>query len=323
MSIDIFACIRDELDILEESLLDAVKTPLPLITDVGTHMVESGGKRLRPALCLLAAHCSDKYDQKHVMPLAVAVEIVHMASLMHDDVIDEADLRRGVETVNSKWGNRIAILSGDYMFAQAFQTVSDEHYEEKVALRMAQLICGLSSGEILQDAAMFSTDISIDEYYLRIEKKTAEFLAVCCELGSMVSGADTDTVKALHDYGYSLGMAFQITDDLLDLTGAATVIGKPAGNDIRQGVITLPVIRALKTSPDAAELLKIVTDENMSDEMLQRALEIVRASDGEIYSQQQVERFLKDAENAIKDVVPDDLYGEFIKVARFIAKRDY
>lgn len=323
MSNDIFSYIREELDALEASLLKAVKTPLPLITDVGTHIVLSGGKRLRPALCILSAQCGEKYNFSHVMPLAVAVEMVHMASLIHDDVLDAADTRRGRETVNYRWGNKIAILSGDHMFAQAFQTVSDEHYDEAVALRMAQLICGLSSGEIIQDAGVFDDDIDADDYYQRIEKKTAEFLAVCCELGAMISGADQQLVKALHDYGYSLGMAFQITDDLLDITGATSVIGKPAGNDIRQGVITLPVIRALASSPDAEELRKIITDPLMDDVMLERALEIVKESDGVDFSRQQADHFLGDAKKALQGIIDDKLLSEFVKIADFIAERKY
>ena len=323
LSNDIFISVREELDQLEDRLLEAVKTPLPLITDVGTHLAGSGGKRLRPALCFLAAHCSDKYKCSHIMPLAVAVEMVHMASLIHDDVIDEADLRRGRPTVNSVWGNRVAILSGDYMFAQAFQVVYDEHYGEAVALKMAQLIGALTSGEIIQDAAAFSGSCTEQEYYERIEKKTAGFLGICCELGAMASGTDKAVSDALYKYGRNLGMAFQITDDVLDVTGTRRVIGKPAGNDIRQGVLTLPVIRAMEVSSDRDELKRIVTDEAMTEEMVARALDIVRASDGIEASRQKAEAYLKAAMAAIKGIVPETMLSGFRRVVDFVGSRDY
>ena len=323
MSNDLFAYIREDLNILEESLRAAMDTSLPLIADVGMHMVNSGGKRLRPALCLLSARAGQSFNREHVMPLAVAIEMVHMASLMHDDVIDEADTRRGAPAVNSQWGNQIAILAGDHMFAQAFQVVYEEHYGEEVALRMAKLISGLSSGEIIQDASVFKGNCGVADYLNRIELKTADFLAVSCELGAMVSGVDEATVKALRTYGHDLGMAFQITDDLLDVVEKTETIGKPAGNDIRQGIVTLPVIRAIETSTDGNELEAIVTNPDMTDSLLKRALEIVRTSDGEAFCRQMAADYIANAKASVKGSVPDTLYSELVKIADFIGQRSF
>lgn len=321
LSNDIFGFLGEELSLFEDALYEAVKTPLPLITDIGTKLVSAGGKRMRPALCLLSAKTASKYDLEHVMPLAVAFEIIHMASLVHDDVLDEADMRRGVATVNATLGNKIAVLSGDYMFAQAFNVVSEKNYGEKAAKKIAAVIGGLTSGEIIQDASVFVCGDE-DDYYERIDKKTAAFFAVCCELGAYVCGGEEKLTEALYKYGHALGMAFQITDDLLDIEGSSSVIGKPAGNDLKQGIITLPVIKALETSDKRDALSRIVTDSEMSEEMLAEALEIVRASDGIEYSQRKAQEYLTEARDAIKGIVPEPLFGNFVRVLDFIGKRD-
>lgn len=319
----IFDVIKEDLACLEKALLQAVASPIPLIAEIGTHLVQSGGKRLRPALYFLAARSGPRFDRDHAMPLAVAIEVIHMASLVHDDVIDEADTRRGSATANSQWGNQMAILSGDYLFAHAFSLVAGNHYDEGIALRLAELVCGLSSGEIIQDASAYQAARSMPDYYRRIEKKTADFLALCCEMGAIISQADEAVSKALYTYGHSIGMAFQITDDLLDILADAERIGKPAGNDIRQGIVTLPVIRALDTSPYSAELMAIVTDPEMTDAMVSRALEIVRSSDGIAFAQAQADEYLRLAKQALPKGLPPEAEKAFLQAADFIGKREF
>ena len=320
----LFCSIKKDLEVLETLLLEAVKSDISLVTEIGTHLVNSGGKRLRPALLLTAAHAGRGFSREHIMPLAAAVEMIHMASLVHDDVIDNSDTRRGTPTANAKWGNQVAILSGDYFFAQAFSLVANEHYGEDVSIRLAKLVSELSVGEIQQDALMFTAEHSIPEYYQRIEKKTANFLAICCELGGMVSGADEAVCKSLYDYGHCIGMAFQITDDLLDITGDSKKLGKPAaGNDIRQGVVTLPVIRALETSPQHDELAAIITNRGMTDADVNRALEIVRATDGVDFAKQKADEFLDTAKKALHADIPQDVRDTFIAAADYIGKRDF
>ena len=251
---DIFHWIEPELALLEKTLGETLVSTAPLISEVGAHLVRSGGKRLRPALYLLAAKSCGGFDENKATPLAAAIELIHMASLVHDDVIDQAQTRRGTVTANAKWGNQVAVLTGDHMFAQAFALVSNKGYSEDVGERLAALVQGLCAGEILQDSALYTADHNLEEYERRIAMKTADFLAICCELGGMVGGAPTEVCEGLKAYGKAIGMAFQITDDLLDVMGDEERIGKPAGNDIRQGVVTLPVICALETSPDRDEL---------------------------------------------------------------------
>lgn len=318
-----FDVIKQDLEALEGAMIASVESSVDLITKMGTHLVESGGKRLRPALYFLALHSGKKADVGQAMPLAVALEMIHMASLVHDDVIDSAGVRRGAPTANARWGNQAAILGGDYLFARAFSLVAENDYDKRVTRRLATLICDLSAGEIIQNKEIYKASRDEAEYYERIAKKTANFLAVCCELGGIVAGLPEDEVTALYQYGKSLGMAFQITDDLLDLTAESDVIGKPAGNDILQGIVTLPVIRALEVSPKAAALEEIVTCPSMSAEMLAEALEIVKDTDGLAYAQTKVDEYLNHACNILPENMPEEIRDAYLLATDYVRSRKY
>lgn len=319
----IFDVIKEDLTELETALLKATQSDVGLITEIGTHLVQAGGKRLRPALYFLAARSGENYDRARSMPLGVALEMVHMASLVHDDVIDHADTRRGKVTANAKWGNQLAVLSGDYLFAKSFYLVIQNDYSKLVNSQLASLICDLSVGEIIQNKETFKACIDEEEYYERIARKTANFLAVACQLGADVAGLPEEDVDALYDFGYCIGMAFQLTDDVLDLVSDTEKLGKPAGNDILQGIITLPAIRALINSPHRDELLGIVTNKNMTPEELARAIEIVKASDGIQYTREKVSYYLDTARNVLPKSLPADVREAYLMAVNFIAARDF
>lgn len=323
MSNKIFDVIKSDLTGLEIALQEAVESPVDVITEIGSHLIKSGGKRLRPAMFFLAARCGKDYDHKRVMPLGAALEIIHMASLVHDDVLDSATTRRGQITANAKWGNQLAVLAGDYLFAKAFTMVAERNYGSLVELQLARLLTDLSAGELIQNKEIFKASCDTEEYYRRIAMKTANFLAISCQLGAHVGGLPENEVQALYDYGYSVGMAFQLTDDLLDITGDAATIGKPAGNDILQGIITLPAIRALETSPDREELLSIVTDRHMAQDRLERALEIVKVSDGVEFTKAKVEEYLARAKAVLPDTMPADIRDTYHLAADFISGRKF
>lgn len=318
-----FDLIKDDLSQLELSLQQAVAAPEKIITEIGSHLVASGGKRLRPAIYFLAARCGQDFDLQKAMPLGVALEMMHMASLVHDDVIDSADTRRGSATANAKWGNQISILAGDYLFAKAFALVAENNYSKRADRQLARLICDLSAGELIQNREIYNASCDVEEYYERIAKKTANFIAIACELGGDVAGLSEGYIQALYDFGYNVGMAFQLTDDLLDLTSDAVTLGKPAGNDIRQGIVTLPAIRALEVSPDKEELHGIVTDPNMTDAMVERALEIVRASDGIEFTKNKVEKFLQAAVDALPQEMPEEIRNSYRMVVAFVGGRKF
>lgn len=318
-----FDLIKDDLAQLEVALQEAVSAPEKIITEIGAHLVASGGKRLRPAIYFLAARCGDNFDLKKAMPLGVALEMMHMASLVHDDVIDSADTRRGSVTANAKWGNQISILAGDYLFAKAFALVAENSYSKRVDVQLAHLICDLSAGELIQNKEIYKASCDVEEYFQRIAKKTANFIAIACQLGGDVARLPESYIQALYDFGYNVGMAFQLTDDLLDLTSDTATLGKPAGNDIRQGIVTLPAIRALEISPDREELHAIVTNPNMTDEMVARALEIVRASDGLEFTKAKTEEFLQAAVDVLPEEMPENIKEAYKMVVAFVGGRKF
>ena len=323
MSNSMFDVIQDDLNLLNEGLLKAIASPVELVNEVGTHLVTAGGKRIRPALCLLAAHGGKDFSLSRVLPLAEALELIHTASLVHDDVIDAADTRRGEPTANAKWDNQIAILGGDYIFARAFSLIAAGGYGDYVSKRLAELVENLSIGEIIQDHTVYQAVRDLDNYYERIQKKTADFLEICCELGGIVGGLSEADTKKLAEYGHCIGMAFQITDDVLDIMQTSEQIGKPAGNDIRQGIVTLPVIHALNVSADADELASIVTNPEMTSEMVERALTIVRETDGVEVAKAKADAYLEQARQAIPEDLSADIREAFVQVADFIGDRDF
>ena len=325
MKNDIFDVIQADLEAFEPALAASVVSETPLITDVGEHLVSSGGKRLRPALFLLAARGGTAFDRARAMPIAVALELIHTASLVHDDVIDEADTRRGAETMNAKWGNQVAILSGDYLFARAFKLVAEEGYDSSVYVKLAQLVCTLSEGEILQDHTVYQVPASEHAYYERIRKKTADFLEICCELGGAIGGMSAEDTQGMALYGHAIGMAFQITDDLLDYRQTSEHIGKPAGRDLAQGFVTLPVIRALEVldAERRTELTSLITNPKMTDDEVARALEIVRMTDGLDYAQEQADAYLARAEAALPESLDERIRETCLMAADFIGRREF
>lgn len=318
-----YTIIKNELQAVEICLQKIADTPLPLLSNIGSCLIGAGGKRLRPALFLLSARLSNRESYDDLVPLAASLELTHVASLIHDDVIDNSGLRRGRETANAKYGNHVAVLAGDYLFASVFGLIGEKEYPRVLGLKLAELVKLLTIGEIQQDSALYKLPDGTHEYYRQIERKTAEFMAVCCETGALVEGLDSEIADRMHEFGYNLGMAFQITDDLLDITGDEKTIGKPAGSDIKQGVITLPVIWALKNSTKKERLAAIVSNKMMTETELSEALTIVRDSDGIPYSKQKVQEYIRRAKSAIPDESKPELKKSFESLADYILKRTF
>ncbi|WP_330997937.1 polyprenyl synthetase family protein [Pectinatus sottacetonis] len=314
--------IKKDLQALESGLHREVHSDVALITDIGEHLVKSGGKRLRPSLYFLAAHSQQKYNLNYTLPLAITIELIHMASLVHDDVLDNASTRRGSATANAKWGNNISILSGDFLFARAFAIVADKNYDKRILLRLAKIICGLSEGEIHQNEKHYQLRTE-QEYYDAISKKTADFIAASCEIGGITAGLSKADTDSLYTYGLYLGMAFQITDDILDLTSNEQKIGKPAGNDILQGIITLPVIKAIEASPQKDELITIITNKNVDSLMVKDAIKIIKNSNGLDYAREKVYDYLDKSKRVLPDTLPPIIKKSFYQVADFVRKRDF
>jgi heptaprenyl diphosphate synthase len=246
--------LADDLVRVESALRASVRTGDPFLTDVASHLIGAGGKRIRPALALCAGYAAGQEPvSDDVVTGAVAVELVHLGSLYHDDVIDEASTRRGVESVNHRWSNIVAILAGDFLLARASSLAASLGVE--VAGILASTIGELCQGQVLELQRLY--DVNRDEaaYFGSIAGKTASLMATACRIGAIVGGLDRPAVESLTEYGKHVGMIFQIVDDILDLTATDEELGKPSGLDLAEGIYTLPVIYALRSSPELKALL--------------------------------------------------------------------
>jgi heptaprenyl diphosphate synthase len=248
--------LAGDLARVEDSLHEAVTTPDRFLADVASHLIGAGGKRIRPTLTLCAAYAA-RGDEGPVAAAAVtgavAIELVHQGSLYHDDVIDEAETRRGVPSVNARWSNIVAILAGDFLLARASALAA--RLGGDVAEILASTIAELCRGQVLELQHLFDVERSEENYLSAIEGKTAALFATACRIGGMVSEVDEATLDALTRYGRNLGLCFQVVDDCLDLTATDEALGKPAGQDLVEGIYTLPVIYALAETPSLAPLL--------------------------------------------------------------------
>jgi heptaprenyl diphosphate synthase len=251
--LDIYARMKKDIAFIERELEDSIHTDHAMLRETSLHLLKAGGKRIRPVFVLLAAQFG-RYDLERVKHIAVPLELIHMATLVHDDVIDDAHTRRGQLTVKSKWDNRIAMYTGDYIFAKAL-TVVTQLPNPQIHQILSEAIVDVCIGEMEQIRYFFRTDQSIRTYLLRIKRKTALLIAISCQLGAVAADAPEAYSRALYRFGYFAGMAFQIRDDILDLTGTEKQLGKPPGSDIKQGNITLPVLLALRDPELRAPLL--------------------------------------------------------------------
>jgi heptaprenyl diphosphate synthase component 2 len=239
----------------------------------------AGGKRIRPALVLLSAK-GGRYELERLTPAAVAVELTHAATLVHDDVIDRAPIRRGRPTVAASLGDEPAIVVGDFYFAKAYEHAASTASTEVVAI-LARAVMNICAGEVRQQAIRYRYHTDVDEYMRRIEAKTATLLAACCDIGALMGGLDDAKRGALRSYGRVLGLAFQIADDVLDYEGSEDEIGKPIGHDIADGFATLPLMLAMDEPQIAGKLKSLLGDRQvLSAAQAQQVVDIVRASNG-------------------------------------------
>lgn len=311
--------LEEELSLLDEELKKAVFTRIKLVKNPLIEMISSGGKRLRPALVLACARFG-RYDAKKVMPLATAVELIHTATLVHDDIIDDSPLRRGVPSIQSRLGKDVAVFTGDFIFCRVFELLTSLN-DFNILHRTSKVMYKICEGEIKQREDLFDTNITFRNYLRRIQRKTALLFGLSCELGAMVAEAPVKTVRALYNYGIKIGTAFQLTDDLLDITGNEKRLGKPAGVDVREGVITLPAIFALQTSPEKEELRYILQKKSHTSGEIEKALDIVRNSGGVEYTRNLAERYIKKAIDLIKTLPDIPMKKVLIDVSEYINYR--
>ena len=297
---------------IEAVVLDSVRSSDPYLTEIASHLIVAGGKRLRPVVAIAAAQVCGRPASLHVVRGGVACELVHLGSLYHDDVIDESDTRRGVETVNAKWGNLQAILAGDFLLARASEIAATLGTE--VAGLLAHTIGRLCEGEIEQLRHTYDVDRQEDSYFVSIGGKTASLFGTAARIGGIVAGLDRTTIEALTDWGVAYGMVFQIVDDILDITDTTEALGKPAGHDMVEGVYTLPVLRTLALDRSAGDELASLLGQPLEMAERDKALAIVRANEGVESAAATARQYVMAAESACSDL-PDGPATDALRAA--------
>ncbi len=293
------------MDNLEIALKDSVRHDDSFLDEVALHLIEAGGKRLRPALTLVSSLLgsaeNDASATKDVITGAVSVELVHLASLYHDDVMDEALTRRTVESVNARWGNLVAIVAGDYLLARSAEIAASLGSE--VAQLLAAALGKLCAGQVAEVNSTFKPDRSIEAYENAISGKTASLMATACHIGSLVGQVDREFIPKITEYGHDLGMAFQIRDDILDIASNFEDLGKIPGQDLAEGIYTLPTILTLK-DPKFKEDLKILLGKPLDEGSQKLAKDIVLES-GSVEQSFEIAKLYIDKSVAALSVVPD------------------
>jgi heptaprenyl diphosphate synthase len=268
--------LEENLNRVEAALRGSVSSEDAFLAEVAAHLVQAGGKRLRPALAVAAASVVVTEVTDDVIQGGVSVELVHLGSLYHDDVMDEATIRRGVESVNARWGNLVAIVAGDFLLARASELAAALGTE--VAQLLAATIGRLCEGQVTELRTAYDVHRGEEAYLTSIAGKTAALMASSARIGALTAGADRATVDALTAFGQAFGMVFQMVDDVLDVIGTEESLGKPAGHDLVEGVYTLPTIRAL-TVPKAGDDLRAILGRPLAEPERDKARSIIRGTD--------------------------------------------
>ncbi|GAX89726.1 polyprenyl synthetase family protein [Effusibacillus lacus] len=317
---DIYLHLKPDLEYVETWLDKEVRSKQKDLENAAIHLLKAGGKRIRPVFVLLSGQFG-QYDREKLARVAVALELIHMATLVHDDVIDDSKTRRGIPTVRSEWGNRMAMYTGDFIFARALSMLSELPYVQIHQL-LSKSIVRMCEGEIEQIRDFYSLEQNFRRYLRRIERKTAILMEVSCKLGAIVTDASQSVVRTLGRYGHFLGMAFQIVDDILDFTSTQDKLGKPAGADLLQGNITLPVLYALHCTQSGQALRETVRP-NMSRTEADQAIRLVKESGGIEYAKKVAGLYLDKCLNELAKLPAGQHRDSLEQIAKFTASREY
>ncbi|WP_071461238.1 heptaprenyl diphosphate synthase component II [Bacillus massilinigeriensis] len=315
----VYSYLNADIKKIEGELEETILAESPLLREASLHLLHAGGKRIRPVFVLLGAKFGN-YSIEEVKNVATALELIHMASLVHDDVIDDADLRRGQPTIKAKWDNRIAMYTGDYIFSRSLELMTN--IKDPLAHKiLSDTIVELCIGEIDQLKDKYNFEQNLRKYLLRIKRKTALLIAASCQLGAVASGCTEDVHKKLYRFGYYVGMSFQITDDVLDFTGTEKELGKPAGGDLLQGNITLPVLFAMEAKDVKMRITNV--HEHTDKEEIAKIISLIKRTGSIDRSLAMSDLYLKKALDVL-DTLPSNRAKRTLKdIAKFIGKRRF
>lgn len=308
--------VKSYLEILDTNLKTMINARNPILYAAAEHLFSAGGKRLRPTIVFLIAQAtmkSEKILDSHKR-LAEITEIIHTASLVHDDVLDDCATRRGVNSVHNTFNTKVAVLAGDFLFAQSSWYLANLENLEAVKI-ISKVIIDFAEGEIQQNLTQFDLTISISDYIEKSFYKTASLIAASCKAAAVISGANKNIQNHVYNYGKHLGLAFQIIDDILDLTGSTEILGKPAGSDLRNGNITAPILFAAEEQP---ELQQIIERELYKTTDTTRALELIKNSNGIQQARDLAHEHLQASTNSLKFFTNIDAYKNLLQIAEYI-----
>jgi heptaprenyl diphosphate synthase len=304
---------------VEHLLREHIKGDYPLVEETSRHLVAAGGKRLRPLLTLISSHFGDP-TRKEVIPAAVVCELTHLATLYHDDVMDEAPLRRGVESANNRWGNTIAILTGDYLFSKASDLLADLGPE---AVRLqARTFERLVIGQIMETQGPQNGEDPLAHYLRVVGDKTGSLIATSARFGALLSGASRETVETLTKFGEQIGIAFQLADDVIDIASESSQSGKTPGTDLREGVPTLVTLNVMASNkPDDAELKRLLSAPIHDEVVVQQVLRALRTHDGLQQARKQLGNVAKDARTALGPLPLNSATGALFSLCDAVVDR--
>jgi octaprenyl-diphosphate synthase len=318
---DLTKPIKKDLGRVEEKISKALKTDNVFIQQMVDYLSHSTGKRVRPALAILSAKYCGKLSED-LISLGAALEMLHVATLIHDDIIDNSAVRHKQKTLNFKWGNEISVLMGDYVFASSFYLMAKD-LPKNIVSSLADTTNIICHGEISETFNRFNVDLNEEQYLEVIKEKTAVLFAASCQTGAMLAGADALTVKKLYYFGLNIGMAFQVVDDTLDFVGKQTKVGKPVMSDLREGKLTLPVIYCLvsATKAENKKLKTIILRKVKTDSDLKFLNFLLNKYDAINRSLQKAKHYADDAKMALKSLNGNK--NEFMQFADFLINRDF
>lgn len=319
-TLDFLTIIKKELKEVENEILNEISSANSLSSEVSKYVFKSGGKRLRPALLLL---CAKHYNYRGsaTIQLAAAIELIHTASLLHDDVVDEATLRRGTASVNSVWGNRISILVGDFLFAKASAILS-RYTDFEVTKMVSTTMLKMVEGELLQMSKNKNHGTTEKDYIEIIDKKTADLLSIACRIGASLGGAKASEIDSFSNFGKYFGIAFQIIDDTLDYISTEVEFGKAIGNDLKEGKLTLPLIHVLKTCSEKEQKRVYETIKSPSPD-IHYIYNLIEKYNSIEYAKKKAMEFSRSAVNELKKLKPTKARTALEKLSEYIIERRF
>jgi geranylgeranyl pyrophosphate synthase len=317
-AVTFFTPVQEQVKLVEERMRAQADESHPDLRAALEHLLAAGGKRVRPTLCMLVGNMLGAPLDK-LVTLGAAVELLHTATLVHDDLIDGALLRRGMPTLNARWSPPATVLTGDYLFARAAKLAAETDHLPLMKL-FSETLAIIVNGELTQ---MFTSRglISRDNYYKRIYAKTASLFEMTSRAAAMVSPAEESTIESMRDFGYQIGMAFQIVDDILDFNGEQTAVGKPLGSDLLNGLVTLPAIYYAEANPDDADIQSLPSGGWVNAENMARLIDNIRKSDAVEKSMREAEAHVDRALTSIESMHPSTEREALENLAKYIVDR--